>query len=172
MALAANEAELAGVIGHEIGHVTARHTAQRYSAAVGASIFSTAVGVILGGPFGQVANAGASMALAGYSREQEFEADTLGVRYLDRTGYDDSAMASFLSKMQAESQLAAELAGRPGAADEFSIMQSHPRTPDRVRAAIEEARKQGAANPQARIGRDEYLNLIDGLTWGGDRESG
>jgi predicted Zn-dependent protease len=172
MALASSEAELAGVIGHEIGHVTARHTAQRYSAAMGASILSTAVGVLLGGPFGQVANAGAGMALAGYSREQEFEADTLGVRYLDRSGFDDNAMASFLSKMQAESALSAELAGKAGQADEFSIMQSHPRTPDRVRAATEEARKQGAVNSQARVGRDEYLNLIDGMGWGGDRDNG
>ncbi len=172
MALASSEAELAGVIGHEIGHVTARHTAQRYSAAMGASILSTAVGVLLGGPFGQVANAGAGMALAGYSREQEFEADTLGVRYLDRTGFDDNAMASFLSKMQAESALSAELAGKGGAADEFSIMQSHPRTLDRVRAATEEARKQGAVNAQARVGRDEYLDIIDGMGWGGDRDNG
>lgn len=172
MALASSEAELAGVIGHEIGHVTARHTAQRYSAAVATSVAATAIGLIFGGPFGQVANAGAGMALAGYSREQEFEADTLGVRYLDRTGFDDNAMASFLSKMQAESALSAELAGKSGAADEFSIMQSHPRTLDRVRAATEEARKQGAVNPQARLGRDEYLDIIDGMGWGGDRDNG
>jgi len=180
MALASTEAELAGVIGHEIGHVTARHTAQRYSAAV-ASQGAVTVGALILGVLtgsGQVAQAAgdlgssiAGTALASYSRDQEFEADMLGVRYLDRTGFDDNAMAGFLGKMQEESRLTAQIAGR-GDADEFSIMQSHPRTADRVRQATEEARKQGAANPQARIGRDEYLDLLEGMSWSGDRESG
>jgi len=180
MALASTEAELAGVIGHEIGHVTARHTAQRYSAAVASQGLVTAGALILGvlTGSGQAAQAAgdlgsnvAGMALAGYSRDQEFEADMLGVRYLDRTGFDDAAMASFLDKMQEESRLSAQLAGRNDA-DEFSIMQSHPRTADRVQAATEEARKQGATNPEARVGRDEYLNILDGMSWGGDRDNG
>jgi predicted Zn-dependent protease len=173
MALASNEAELAGVLGHEIGHITSRHTAERYSAAVGAGIFTTALGIFLGGPVGQVGEAVSGMALASYSRDQELEADMLGVRYLDRTGYDKNAMASFLGKMQAESRLSAELAGRPGAADEFSIMQTHPRTADRVREAIEAAHKQpGGGNPDRQIGKDAYLDTLDGLTYGGDRDSG
>lgn len=180
MALASTEAELAGVIGHEIGHVTARHTAQRYSAAVASQGLVTAGALILGvlTGSGQAAQAAgdlwsnvAGMALAGYSRDQEFEADMLGVRYLDRTGFDDAAMASFLGKMQEESRLSAQLTGRNDA-DEFSIMQSHPRTADRVQAAIEEARKQGATNPEARVGRDEYLDILDGMSWGGDRDNG
>lgn len=173
IALASNEAELAGVLGHEIGHITSRHTAERYSAAVGAGIFTTALGILLGGPVGQVGEAVSGMALASYSRDQELEADMLGVRYLDRTGYDENAMASFLGKMQGESRLSAELAGRPGAADEFSIMQTHPRTADRVREAIEAAHKQpGGGNPERQVGRDVYLDTIDGLTYGGDRDSG
>jgi predicted Zn-dependent protease len=173
MALASSEAELAGVLGHEIGHITSRHTAERYSAAMGAGIFATALGIFLGGPAGQLGEAAAGMALASYSRDQELEADMLGVRYLDRTGYDENAMASFLGKMQAESRLSAELAGRPGAGDEFSIMQTHPRTADRVREAIDAARKQGSVgNPDARVAKDAYFDAIDGLTYGGDRENG
>ncbi len=180
MALASSEAELAGVIGHEIGHVTARHTAERYSHSVlaetGLNILAIGVGILTGSnaaaqAAGQVGGLGAGAYLAGYSRDQEFEADTLGVRYLDRTGYDDAAMASFLAKLQEDTRLSAQIAGRADA-DEFSIMQSHPRTTDRVRAATEEARKQGATNTAVRIGRDEYLNLIDGMSWGGDRENG
>ena len=180
MALASSEAELAGVIGHEIGHVTARHTAQRYSAAVASQIGVTAGALILGvltgsGQAAQAASdlgsSAAGMALAGYSREQEFEADTLGVRYLDRTGFDDSAMATFLGKMQEDSRLTAQISGRSDA-DEFSIMQSHPRTADRVRAATEEARKQGAASQAARLGGDEYLDVLEGMSWGGDHENG
>lgn len=180
MALASTEAELAGVIGHEIGHVTARHTAQRYSAAVASQGLVTAGALILGvlTGSGQVAQAAgdlgssaAGMALAGYSRDQEFEADTLGVRYLDRTGFDDNAMASFLGKMQEDSRLAAQIAGRNDA-DEFSIMQSHPRTADRVQAATAEARKQGVTSAAARVGRDEYLDVLEGMSWGGDHENG
>ncbi|MFZ9632780.1 MAG: M48 family metalloprotease, partial [Alphaproteobacteria bacterium] len=121
LALASSEAELAGVLGHEIGHVTARHTAQRYSSGVLAQAGTTAAtilgGVFLGSAGAQLAQSTvggtAQLALAGYSRDQEFEADTLGVRYLARGGYDTAAMASFLAKMQMESALQAELAGRP-----------------------------------------------------------
>ncbi len=181
MALAGSEAELAGVLGHEIGHVAARHTAERYSAAaasqVGVGIGSILLGVLTGSDAlaqtaGQLGGNLAGIYLAGYSRDQESEADMLGVRYLARTGYDDNAMASFLSKLQADSALAAELAGTPGAENEFDIMQSHPRTADRVRAAIELARKEGVTTANPRVGRDDYLNIIEGLTWGGDRKAG
>jgi predicted Zn-dependent protease len=181
LALATTEAELAGVLGHEIGHIAARHTAERYSAAtassIGVNIGAILLGVLTGSnALGEVAGqAGSSVAglyLAKYSRSQESEADTLGVRYLARTGYDDNAMASFLGKLQADSALSAELSGRPGAENDFDIMQSHPRTADRVRDAIEEARKTVATTPNPRVGRDDYLNVIDGLSWGGDRRSG
>jgi predicted Zn-dependent protease len=104
LALAADEAELAGVIAHEIGHVTGRHTAQRETRstlAQGASV----VGVLLGGLFlgdaaarsaAQLAQTATPMWLMSYSREQEFEADELGIRYLARAGYDPRAMSSFL----------------------------------------------------------------------------
>jgi predicted Zn-dependent protease len=181
LALASTEAELAGVLGHEIGHIAARHTAERYSAAtasqLGVSIGAVLLGVLtgsdaLGQAAGQAGSGVAGLYLAKYSRSQESEADMLGVRYLARTGYDDNAMASFLSKLQADSALTAELSGRPGAENEFDIMQSHPRTADRVQAAVEEARKAGMTTPNPRVGRDDYLNVVDGLTWGGDRKTG
>ncbi|MBL8699456.1 MAG: M48 family metalloprotease [Alphaproteobacteria bacterium] len=180
LSLAGSEAELAGVLGHEAGHVTARHTAQRMergnAAAVGATILGAAVGVLTGsGAAAQVAaqaaGAGAQVYLAGYSRDQEFQADELGVVYLSRASYDPRSMATFLEKLQEDSRLTAELMGKPEAADAFSIMQSHPRTPDRVRKAIEEAGDVAhVANP--RIGREEYLRVIDGMAWGGDPDSG
>ncbi len=172
LALASSEAELAGVLGHEIGHVTARHTAQRYSAAVASSVATGLLGAILGSAVGSVSSMGAGALLAGYSRDQELEADTLGVRYLSRTSYDPNAMSSFLAKLQADSALSAELAGQPGKADSFDIMQSHPRTADRVQEAIQAARVQGASVTTPRVGRDDFLAAIDGLYWGGDPESG
>jgi predicted Zn-dependent protease len=170
LALVSTEAELAGVLGHEIGHVTARHTAQRYSASVAGGLAAGVLGLLIGADVGQ--NYAVGALLAGYSRDQELEADTLGVRYLTRTNYDPNGMSSFLAKLQADSALSAELAGQPGKADSFDAMQSHPRTADRVREAIQAARAQGASVTNPRVGRDEFLNAIDGMYWGGDPESG
>jgi predicted Zn-dependent protease len=170
LALASSEAELAGVLGHEIGHVTARHTAQRYSAAMAGGLAAGVLGILIGGDIGQ--NYAVGALLADYSRDQELEADTLGVRYLSRTSYDPNAMSTFLAKLQADSAFSAELAGRPGKADSFDIMQSHPRTADRVQEAIQAARAQNIAVSNPRIGRDDFLTAIDGIYWGGDPENG
>lgn len=172
LALVSSEAELAGVLGHEIGHITARHTAQRYSATVASNVATGVLGVLFGSSVAQASSQGTNALLAGYSRDQELEADTLGVRYLSRTSYDPAAMSSFLAKLQAESALSAELAGQPGKADSFDIMQSHPRTADRVQEAVQAARAQGAAVSNPRAGRDEFLTAIDGIYWGGDPENG
>jgi predicted Zn-dependent protease len=177
LTLASSEAEMAGVVGHEIGHVTARHTAQRYSRAVATGIAATAVGVLesvfLGtNVLGQVGAQASQLYLAGFSRDQEFEADTLGVRYLARGGYTPNAMSTFLAKLEAESALAAELAGKPGSPNDLNIMATHPRTQDRVREAIAAAREQGAVATDARLGREDFLAMIDGMEYGGDRKSG
>ncbi|MBI3451568.1 MAG: M48 family metalloprotease [Rhodospirillales bacterium] len=174
LALASSEAELAGVLGHEIGHITSRHTAERYSAAVATGIGTTILGVVTGSSIAsQLGQNVAGLALASYSRGQESEADQLGVAYLARTGYDPQAVAAFLAKLEADSRLSAEMAGKPGSADQFNIMQTHPRTAERVEGAIVEAQKRGlpvAAQP--RTGHDEYLAAIDGLYFGGDPENG
>ena len=87
MALANNEAELAGVLGHEIGHVTAHHSAQLYTRSILTQILATGIGIATGSDaLGQVATQGADVYLKGYSRENEYEADSLGVRYLLRAG--------------------------------------------------------------------------------------
>ncbi len=183
LALMSNEAEFASVVGHEIGHVTARHTAERVSRGQAASIFTGILGLgvaVLTGSQGagnlasQASEGGAAVWLAGFSREQEFEADKLGVRYMAAEGYDPREAADMLSKLGEASRLEARMLGRPAeAADQFSILQSHPRTADRVVAATDTARSQGmkvAANP--RLGENEYLNAIDGMAYGGDADSG
>lgn len=176
LALAETEAQLAAVIGHEIGHVTARHGAQRHAqgtlaqiGAVGASI----AGAILGGAqagraAGQLASVGAQAYVASYSRDQEFEADTLGIRYNGRVGFDPDGMADFLAKLEAEKNLIAKLRGQ--APRGTTYFDTHPPTPDRVARARALAAKTRATD--ATDGREIYLSKIDGMIWGDSPDQG
>ena len=179
IALAGSEAEIAGVLAHEIGHITARHTAQRYSKAIAANVGLTVLGVLgsaagLPPGLGDLASLGAQAYLKGFSREQEMEADMLGVRYLSRGGYDPQAMVSFFRKLQAQKELEAAIAGNQGGAGEFSFLSTHPRTADRLDQAIALATNQARLSPgrNSRVGRDEYLDRIDGMLFGDDPSQG
>ncbi len=172
LALANSEAELAGVLAHEIGHVTARHAAQRHSQSVLAGLGINVIGVLTG--IREAANLAGSVAelyLKSYSREHEFEADTLGVRYLRRAGYDSRAVANFLASLRAHSQLEAKLQGLPeGTVDQRNWMATHPRTVDRVERAAQAA---GGTNSSAPItGHQVYLKKIDGLIYGNSPRHG
>ncbi|TAN59103.1 MAG: peptidase M48 [Rhodospirillales bacterium] len=179
MALCQDEAELAGVVGHEIGHVVARHSAQRYSQGMAANIglMAAAVGlsVIGAGQAGQslmnVAQYGAQAFLQSYSREHEMEADQLGLRYLSRTGYEPVAMVNFLESLRKHSILQARMAGQPeDNVDNFDMMATHPLTKDRIQQASQLA---GASRPQTpRFERKAYLDAINGLLFGDDPEQG
>ena len=168
LALANNEAELAGVLAHELGHISARHSAERYSQSVLAGMGTTivgAVGSVVGMPeAAQVAGLGAGAFLQSYSREQELEADMLGVRYMARAGYDPEAMADFFKKLDRYARLQATIVGNPGAADNSSIMTSHPRTGDRIVQAIKLAN--AAPVVGARTNAEAYLAQIDGMIFG------
>lgn len=169
--LAGSEAELAGVLAHEIGHVTARHSAERYSHGVVTAIGAGILGAILNDQLAsRLINLGADLYLKGYSREQEFEADSLGVRYLARAGYDTAAMAGFLAKLRDWSQLKAAMAGNGDDPDGYDFFATHPRTVDRVEKALEEARLQ--PNPSPRVGTEDYLGLLDGVIYGEDPSHG
>lgn len=173
LALTSTEAELAGVVGHEIGHVVARHTAQRDArgkvAGLGAGLGTSLLSAWLGPEIGTVLNYGASAYVQKFSRDQEFESDMLGVRYIARAGYDPSAMAGFLSKLMAISEFEAQKAGQT--ADRgFDIMASHPRTLDRVADAIRQAKEKPVANPI--VNRDQLLSHLDGVAYGVDPAKG
>ena len=171
MALADSEAELAGVIGHEIGHVTARHGAQQHGRSVLVGIGAGIVGILTGdrGVFDAV-SLGGGLILRGYSREQEFEADSLGLRYMTRAGYDPDGMASFLGRLRDKAKLDAEILGTGGDPDEASLMSTHPRTVDRV----EEARAAvlGAGPLGGLVDREGYLRRLDGMIYGDSPEQG
>jgi predicted Zn-dependent protease len=172
VALASNEAELAGVVAHEIGHVTARHTAQRLAQA------QLAQGLLLGATIltgqravGQLGSAVAGAILKSFSREQEIQADSLGIRYMSEAGYDPEAMVGFLDTMRDHSQVEAEKQGRPAnSVDETNVMATHPRTIERVRAAQKLTAEYD--RPGLVVNRERYLETIDGMLYGDDPEQG
>jgi len=142
----------------------ARHSSQRMSKATVAGLVSG----LLGG--GRVGQALGSLYLTSYSRDQELEADRLGVRYISRAGYDPDAMTSFLAKMGANSRLQAQIAGRdPDEVDERDIMSTHPRTKERVLQAMQLA---GARAGHGLIERDGYLQRLDNMIYGDSPEQG
>ena len=121
MALMNDEAEMAGVLGHEVGHVAARHSEKRQKAATRNSILGILgqIGsqVLLGdsslGRIGQeIFGTGSQLLTLKYSRKQEYEADDLGIRYLASAGYDPQALSSMLYSLAAQSAIDVRAAGR------------------------------------------------------------
>ncbi|WP_372096222.1 M48 family metalloprotease [Tistrella mobilis] len=168
IALAHDEAELAGVMAHEIGHVTARHSAQRMSTGMIAQVGAGLLGAVLGSStVANIANMGAQVYLQSYSRDQEFEADERGTRYLQAAGYDPGAMASFLQRLNDYSGYEAKLRGQDNPAEQFNLMASHPRTPDRVARAVQLAGGATGVRPV-----EPQLEAIDGMVYGSSRAQG
>jgi beta-barrel assembly-enhancing protease len=133
---ARNEAELAGVMAHEISHVTARHATSRMSKGQYLQ-FAAIPALFVGGYWAQmgIQNAlglGINLELMGVTRESEREADQLGIQYLWNSGYDPNAFVSFFEKMQEEEK------SKPGRLAGW--FRTHPSTQDRIVAALDEQR--------------------------------
>lgn len=171
LALAGSEAELAGVVGHEIGHVVARHAAQQHSRSILVGLGAGILGAVIGErAVAEALNAGGGLILRSYSREQEFEADSLGLRYMTHAGYDPDAMASFLDHLGAKSRLDAALLGTGADPDESSLLSTHPRTVDRVQEA--RAAALGVGPQGGRVDRESYLHRLDGMIYGDSPDQG
>ncbi len=171
-----NEAELAGVMGHEVGHVAARHsqrrqrTAQRNSilgvlGAIGSSVLlgDSGIGETVSRGFLQ----GSQLLTLSFSRSQETEADDLGIQYLTSAGYDPRAMGTVLGSLAAQNGLDAQLQGR-GNATVPAWASTHPDPASRVQRALTAAR----GLPGTVTNRDTFLQRIDGLLYGDDPEQG
>ena len=171
-----NEAELAGVMGHEVGHVAARHSQRRAAKAQNNSIFG-AIGAILSGVLlgnselgrlgQQVSMQAAQAATLSYSRSQELEADTLGIQYLSRANYDPRAMSTVLGSLAQQNALDAQLQGRDSARlPEWAS--THPDPASRTRDALAKAN----GLPGTVTNRDTFLTRIDGLMYGDNPRQG
>ncbi|MCF8467083.1 MAG: M48 family metalloprotease [Sneathiella sp.] len=172
LALANNEAQVAGVLAHEIGHVTARHGAARQSRATGIGLLGTLAGILTGSAVVQeLGQQLGGLYVASYSRDQEYEADQLGVKYLGLAGYPREAMADFLKLMQAQTEYTQKLAGNNGNASQFDFFASHPQTEERVGRAAEAAAA-NSDNLDRENGQARYFKAINGMLYGDDPKEG
>jgi predicted Zn-dependent protease len=164
-----NEAQFAGVLGHEIGHIAARHTVQQQSKATLAQ-GGLLLGMILSptvAQYGEAAMQGLGLLFLKFGRDAERESDELGVEYSTKIGYDAKEMADFFITLQRQSE-------DTGAEPIPSFLSTHPNPGDRYNTvnqlAAEEQKKQNLTNAQ--INRNTYLKRIDGLIYGEDPKQG
>ncbi len=164
-----DESQVAGVLGHEIGHVTARHAAQQYSKQTAAQL-----GLGLGAISSPYARAGAGLASGGlqllflkYGREDELQADRLGAEYEAKNGWDPEGLQSMLRTL-ARIDEQSDRRGTP------NYLSTHPASADRVQKIDETvaALKTAPGADQSKTNRAEYLRHVDGLVFGDNPREG
>ncbi len=164
-----SEAQLAGILGHELGHITARHSAEQYTKAQFAQI-GLGIGMLLSETFrnySSFAHLGLNMLFLRFSRDNERQADNLGVEYSSKAGYNSQEMAHFFETLE-KLNPSSDRSGLP------AWFSTHPNPEDRVVAV-----KQKTADWQEKLGlfnaktnRETYLKKIDGLVFGEDPREG
>lgn len=163
-----NEAQFAGVLGHEIGHVTARHTANQIAkqqvyqgALIGGMILSSDLA-----QNAQLASQGLGLLFLKFGRDAERQSDRLGVRYSTTVGYDATEMAGFFKTLES-------LSGGPeGGIPNF--VSTHPNPGERYETVLQLAQqaKAKAPNKNYEVDRADYLKMIDGIVYGEDPRQG
>ncbi|MGE4432036.1 MAG: M48 family metalloprotease [Sphingobium sp.] len=179
MALCNDEAEMAGVLGHEVGHVAAMHSQRRQKAAsrnaIGGALLQVLTGAVLGdsaigGLLQKGIGSGAQLLTLKFSRSQEYEADDLGIRYLASAGYDPKALSGMLASLAAQSALDARLMGQGGNGNVPEWASTHPDPASRVTRALNGAKQTRSTNSLRN--RDAFLNALNGVTYGDDPKQG
>jgi predicted Zn-dependent protease len=177
MAYLNSEAELAAVLGHEVGHVTARHAVRQHSATQ-----LTGLGAALGAAFvpgmgqavtQQLAGVLGTALLRGYGRDHELEADRLGAEYLGRAGYDPRAMLSVIRALKNQELYEVKAARAEGREPNVyhGLFSTHPDSDTRLQEVIAGA-DQVTRPERPFIGRSEYLERINGLVFGENTRQG
>jgi predicted Zn-dependent protease len=163
-----NEAELAGVLGHEIGHVTARHSAQQYTRQISGQVGLVALGIFAPATqsFGELTSQALGVLFLKYGRDDELQADGLGARYESSLGWDPAAVPGFLSTLGRLDEAAGDRRGVP------NWLSTHPDPLSRVKdiqPTVAELKAKGAAFA---TNRDALLQRIDGIVYGDSPEQG
>ena len=169
-----NEEQLAGVLGHELGHVTARHGVRQHGAQTAASVISVLATMATGSE--QVAQASSQLGgalVSGYGRQHELEADRLGAEYLARTGYDPDKMLGVVGILKDQEEFELQRAQDEGREPRVyhGVYASHPKNDDRLQEVIRAADK--FKNPNSRQTDPEaFLELVKDVTFGDSEEQG
>jgi predicted Zn-dependent protease len=178
MAYLKSEAELAAVLGHEVGHVTARHSVQQYSANQ-----LTNFGIALGSIFipgmdqasTQLAQMFGAVLLRGYGREHELEADRLGAEYLARTGYNPQAMLDVISVLKNQEVFEREVAQSEGREPRIyhGVFSTHPDNDTRLQEVVGTAKTLAETTSSAKfVGHEEYMSFMDKMIYGDSPKEG
>ena len=174
MAYMNSEAELAGVLGHELGHITARHGVRQQSAGTIAGILGAGVGILTGsGQAAQAANMGSTALIRGYGRSHELEADRLGAEYIANIGYDPQEMLKVVEILKDQEDFDKQLAKEEGREPRayHGTFSTHPANDKRLQEVIGAADKiKTAATREA--GRETFLNYMDGSVLGTSEQDG
>ena len=174
MAYLDSEAELAGVLGHEIGHVTARHSVRQQSGQLASGLLNVLIAATTGSDtLSQLGNQLSTGIIRGYGRKHELEADRLGAQYLHRTGYDPEIMLEVIGVLKDQELYEIAKAKQENRSPNIyhGVYSTHPENDDRLQTVVLAA-KDLSVQEYRDNNKAEYLGLIDGMTWGQSPEQG
>lgn len=162
------EAQLAGVLGHEIGHVAARHAAQQYTRATTGGVGLAALGILVPAARSatDLAGTGLGVLFLKYGRDDELQADQLGVNYAARGGWNPRGVSDMLTTLSRLDQAAGEHRGVP------NWLSTHPQPADRVERIERLVTEAEGSNARWKVDRDGYLQAINGVVFGDDPRQG
>jgi predicted Zn-dependent protease len=163
MTIMDDESELAFALGHEVGHIAANHAhiREEYASRNPLGVFGQIIGAIFGSGVSDILTARSKLDLLSFSRDQEYQADTLALRYLIGAGYDPAGGAELLAALSRQSAIEARVQGRTNRqTPEWAS--THPLSENRMQRALAEARATGRLGTGAR-NSDQFLSELEGV---------